>query len=344
MDSDERREFAISIQTDAHCDVAVVGGGIAGVFAALAAARAGAETVLVEQHGFVGGQGTAGGVHTFCGETRLVNDAWREMLARLDAFGAIAPYRPNADGRAFSSEYLKFVLQEMLAEAGVRVLLHTHFVELERAGDQVAALVLFNKSGCFRLTCRQAIDASGDADLVARGGWGYDKGGPALLPGGRGIDRSAGAKQLPMSQYFSMLNVRKPARAHLPPGCPEWAGDEQVPMTSISGDENAIVIKMKVIGYDATDGFSLAAAEQAARRQMMGLVYHLQTKGYHGNRYETFRLLAAAPHIGVREGRRARTKSPLRAEDVLRGGRFTDAVAVGSYHIDYHWPTVVQRA
>src|SRR5690606_28165049 len=116
------------------------------------------------------------------------------------------------------------VLQEMLAEAGVRTLLHTHFVDLERVGDAVADLGLFNKSGCFRLPCRQAIDASGDADLIARGGWAYDKGGPALLPGGRGIDHAAGAMQLPMSQYFSMLNVRKPVPAHLPPGCPQWEG------------------------------------------------------------------------------------------------------------------------
>ena len=117
----------------AGCDVAIAGGGMAGVMAALASARAGASTALLEHHGFVGGQGTAAGVHTFCGETRLVNDAWREMLQRLRLLGGLADYRPNADGRAFETEALKFVLQEMLRESGVRLLLHTRLVDVERA-------------------------------------------------------------------------------------------------------------------------------------------------------------------------------------------------------------------
>ena len=157
------RSVTLPLHEQRSVAVLVAGGGVAGVYAALAAADHGAGVLLVEQHGFVGGQGTAGGVHTFCGETRFVNDRWREMLRRLDAFGGIHRYRPNADGRAFDCESLKFVLQEMLAEAGVELLLHTQVLTVQREGERVAGVVLANKSGLTRIAPAVAVDATGDA-------------------------------------------------------------------------------------------------------------------------------------------------------------------------------------
>ena len=327
------------------CDVVVIGGGIAGVFAALAARRLGINTVLIEQHGFVGGQGTAGGVHTFCGETRLVNDIWLEMIARLEQYAGIAAYRPNHDGRKFNIEMLKFVLQEMLQEAGVRLLLHTRLVDVQREDDEVTSIILFNKSGLQQLSCKQVIDSTGDADVVAMGDWQFEKGGPVFLPDGElSIHEESGHLQLPMSLYFTMVKTSEEIIPVLPPNVPDYRADEDYPMITIHDHENLIVIKMKVIGHDATDGESLSKAEQTGRRQMMGVIYHLQTLGYKGKRYPNFKLVWVAPHIGIREGRRIVAQHRLSAEDVLNGKHFDDAVAVGSYHVDYHWPTVVQRA
>ena len=327
-------------------DVLVAGGGVAGVYAALGAADHGASVLLVEQHGFVGGQGTAGGVHSFCGETRVVNDRWREMVRRLDAFGGIAAYRPNGDGRPFDCESLKFVLQEMLAEAGVELLLHTQVLSVDRDGDRVAAVVLANKSGLTRIEPAIAVDATGDADLVARGGWPFRKGGPVLMPGDPpSVDESAGRLQLPMSLYFTLVDSGEAVEPQLPPGCPSYADDEEVPMITVIPHGHHVTVKMKVIGHDATDGASLSAAEQAGRRQMMGVVHYLQTHGYRGARYPNHRLAWVAPHIGIREGRRVEALYQLSADDILAGRHFPpDGVAVGSYHTDYHWPTVVQRA
>lgn len=331
-------------------DVLVAGGGVAGVYAALgaadhAAAGQGAAVLLVERHGFVGGQATAGGVHTFCGETRFVNDRWREMVRRLGVFGGIAGYRPNADGRAFDCESLKFVLQEMLAEAGVDLLLHTQVLSVARDGDRVAAVTLANKSGLTRVEPAFAVDATGDADLVARGGWPYRKGGPVLMPGDPPtVDASAGRLQLPMSLYFTLVDSGAPVAPVLPPGCPEYRDDRDVPMITVIPHGHHVTVKMKVIGHDATDGASLSAAEQAGRRQMMGVVHFLQTRGYRGARYPNHRLAWVAPHVGIREGRRVEAVYRLSADDILAGRRFPDAVAVGSYHTDYHWPTVAQRA
>jgi hypothetical protein len=337
-------EYRTTAREIPDCDVAVAGAGMAGVMAALAAADAGAETVLIEQHAFVGGQATAGGVHTFCGETRLVNDRWREMLGRLKHLGGLADYRPNDDGRAFDSEALKFVLQEMLAAAGVRLLLHTHLVDVEREGEEARALILFNKSGPQRLACRQVVDATGDADVIARGGWPFLKGGPAFKPGDELELDTTGPKQLPMSLYFTLVDVGEAVEPVLPPGCPAFDGDEDLPMVTVIPHDRRISVKMKVIGFDAADGESLSEAEQAARRQMMGAVYHLQTRGYRGRTYPTYKLAWVFPHIGIREGRRVVAQYILKAEDCLKGRHFPDAIAVGSYHADYHWPNVLQRA
>ena len=350
----ERASIGGSVTLPLHerrqTDVLVAGGGVAGVYAALgaadhAAAGQGAAVLLVERHGFVGGQATAGGVHTFCGETRFVNDRWREMVRRLGVFGGIAGYRPNADGRAFDCESLKFVLQEMLAEAGVDLLLHTQVLSVERDGDRVAAVTLANKSGLTRVEPAFAVDATGDADLVARGGWPYRKGGPVLMPGDPPtVDASAGRLQLPMSLYFTLVDSGAPVAPVLPPGCPEYRDDRDVPMITVIPHGHHVTVKMKVIGHDATDGASLSAAEQAGRRQMMGVVHFLQTRGYRGARYPNHRLAWVAPHVGIREGRRVEAVYRLSADDILAGRRFPDAVAVGSYHTDYHWPTVAQRA
>lgn len=340
-----RESVTLTIAHIDDCDVAVVGGGIAGVFAALASAASGVRTTLIEQHGFLGGQGTAGGVHTFCGETRLVNSYWSEMVRRLDLSGAIAEYRPNNDGREFEREPLKFVLQEMLSENNVRVLLHTSLLNVERDGSCIEALYVLNKSGITRLECRFVVDASGDADVIAHAGWRYYKGGPVFVPGDSPrLDASAQPKQLPMSLYFALVDSGRAVRTHLPPNCPQWDGDHDLPMISLYPSANTLTVKMKVIGFDATDGQSLSEAEQQGRRQMMGLIYHLQTKGYRGRTYPTYQLAWVAPSIGIREGRRVDAEHTLSIEELMHGRSSDDAVAVGSYHMDYHWPDVVQRA
>ncbi len=341
------RTVHLPVVDSGSVDVAVVGGGMAGVFAALAAADRGARTLLLEQHAFVGGQGTAGGVHTFCGETRVVNDNWSEMLERLEALSAVVPYRADSDARAFDIESLKYVLQEMLAARGVRILLHTSLVGVDLCDGRVVELTFFNKSGLQRIGCRYVIDASGDADVVARAGLPFLKGGAVYRPGADGPERvvEAGQLQLPMSLYFAMVDTGEPVRAVLPEGCPQWETTDDLPMTTVKRlGKNLISVKMKVIGHDATDGLSLSDAEQRARRQMMGLVYHLQTKGTRKEPFSTWKLAWVSPHIGIREGRRVVGRQPLSDDDLFCARRFADGVAVGSYHLDYHWPDVLQRA
>ena len=312
-------------------DVLVAGGGIAGVFAALGAREGGAQAVLVEPHNVLGGQGTAGGVAGFCGDTARVNGAFAELVERMAAHGLIAPYNPLADRRGYDLEHMAFFLQESLSAAGVEVLLHARVCDAKAEDGVIRRVRVALDGGTLAYQPRMVIDATGECVIPAAAGFPTMHEGPL--------------RQLPMSLYFTLWDTGKPVEPLLPAGCPTWETDDDLPMTSVHRfPSGKLEVKMKVIGFDAADGESLSAAEQFARRQMMGLIYHLQTKGYAGTVYDRHVLASVSRQIGVREGRRIVGEHVLTEEEVRHGAIFPDAVAVGTYHLDYHWPDRVQRA
>lgn len=319
-------------------EVLVLGGGMSGAFAALAAREGGAAVVLVEPSNVLGGQGTAGGVAGFVGDTARVNDAFRELVARLEACDAIDPYRPNQDRRAYDLELCAFALQEMLDRRGVEIWLHARAIDAVRNGGTVEEVVVVCGPTTLRVRPRMVVDATGNAAL-------------AHMLGCRSVALGA-LRQLPMSLYFTLWDTGRPIRPVLPPGCPRWEKAEDLPMTSLHPFASGkIEVKMKVVGFDAADGPSLSRAEIHARRQMMGLVYHLQTRGYGGRHaanggrpLDRYVLASVSRAIGQREGRRIVGRHTLTEQEIARGGIFDDAVAVGTYHFDFHWPDTDKRA
>jgi 2-polyprenyl-6-methoxyphenol hydroxylase-like FAD-dependent oxidoreductase len=165
-------------------DVAVLGGGIAGVSAAGAAARAGAKVVLVERFAITGGNLTAGGVASFCGETAGQGEVFDEVLADLEKFKAIVPYKPypQADHRVFDHHILAIVLQELLVRRKVKLLLHTRFVDARVTGGRITECLVCGKSGPEALRAKQFIDCTGDADVARAAGFAVMKGQPYSLP------------------------------------------------------------------------------------------------------------------------------------------------------------------
>lgn len=161
-------------------DVLVIGGGTAGVIAAVAAARMGARTRLVEQAGYLGGTCHALGnitpFHNSRGEP-VVKGLAQELVDRViragGAEGGAHLPNPTGIGGSFTPldpDIMKAVLFEMLAEAGVDVWLHTRFLESVREGDAVVGAKLANKSGVHAVMAKAVIDATGDADVVASAG------------------------------------------------------------------------------------------------------------------------------------------------------------------------------
>ena len=304
---------------------------MAGVMAALAAKTPHNRVLLVEPSNVLGGQGTTGGVAGFCGDSVRVNDEFARLVAKLSAYGLIEPYRPNEDRRAYDLEWCAFFLQEMVIERGIEVMLLSRVIAATATEGCITQVTLSTSGGLMTVIPRFAIDASGACVLP-------------LLTGFPCVHEGAN-RQLPMSLYFTLWDTGRPVRPVLPEGCPQWKNDSEIPMTSLHRfPSGKVEVKMKVVGFDAADGASRSAAEIFARRQMHGLIHYLQTVGYRGRKLDTHVLASVSRGIGIREERRIVGEHVLTEEEARQAVVFPDAVAVNTYHIDFHWPDRMQRA
>src|SRR5687768_555938 len=169
-------------------DVVVLGGGPAGIAAAASAARVGAEVLLVERYGFVGGMGTAAGVTNFCGLHANVHGTIRQvvhgiaddLLERIDRLGGLnAPHAlfGKTVAQAYDTAAYKIAADDLLLSAGVKVLFHALAAGVVMdSANRVKALLIETKSGREAVIGRCFIDCSGDGDLAAWAGAPYEKG------------------------------------------------------------------------------------------------------------------------------------------------------------------------
>jgi hypothetical protein len=324
-------EWRRSIPVRYETEVAVLGGGIAGICAALAAARSGTRVLLVEHFAVTGGNATVGGVGSFCGETAGQGEAFDAIVAALDAFGAIEPYTPypDADNRKFNHEILAIVLQELLLQRGVKLLLHTSLVDVCANGGRVTECVVCGPSGPEALRAAQFIDCTGEAHLAHRAGLETMKG------------RPEDGLQLPMSMMGFVREVApEDARSQLPEGWLHPVRTEaDLPMTSQwPNGPRGKALKIKVPMFDATDTESMTAAEIAGRRRMMEVLDYFQRQ-----EKQPWLLDHISPRIGIREGRRIVGDCVLGIEDLRAGRRFDDAIARGVYPLDGHKPDDEKR-
>lgn len=173
-------------------DVVVIGGGMAGITAAIASARNGARTILIEKNGWLGGIGIVGatGLHSFFNifdahpgavRLRVVGGIAQEIIDRVSRRGGGMGHIRMERGGDFVSmltpvepETFKAVTAEMCLEAGVRLLFHTVVDELQATGGYVENLVVWNKAGRSQIQAQQYIDCTGDGDIAAYAGAPYE--------------------------------------------------------------------------------------------------------------------------------------------------------------------------
>jgi glycine/D-amino acid oxidase-like deaminating enzyme len=320
-------------------DVLVVGAGSAGSTAAIAAARAGASTLLVDRFGFLGGTSTAV-LDTFYafytpGSTaqKVVSGIPDEVVGRLEERG-MAFERPNTYGAGtgitYDPETLKRVWDELTAEVGVRVLLHSFVFGVETDDGGVVGVDVATKSGVRRIRARVVVDASGDADVCALAGAPYE---------------APGEDVQSLSTVFRVAGVDV-ARAESVPKQELWAlmrearDSGEYALTRIEGSihrtphEGVMMALMtRVRSVDATDVEQLSAAEREGRRQAHEYFRFLRDRV---PGYERAVLVSTSPAIGVRESRRIIGEHVLTADEILSATRFDDQIARCGAPIEDH--------
>ena len=307
-------------------DVAVAGGGPAGVGAALAAARAGAKTLLVERYGSLGGMWTTGLLNPLF-DHRNKGGIVRELVRTLKARGA---WRDGGFLTTFDIEPLKFLLDELMEKAGVDVLLHTWVADAVVEGGEVKGLLVENKSGRGAILAQVFVDCTGDGDVAARAGAPCEKGRPedGLMQPLTLMFRLSGCQFLQKGSgdlYGLMEKAAKTLNVKLPPFRRPWV----IPLPN-SGD--AVVQAVHVYGVDATDARQLSAACTAARKEARLLCEIFRQIP----ELREARLVATAEQIGIRETRRVVGGYVVSLEDMVAGRRHPDGICLASFGVDIH--------
>jgi len=316
-------------------DVLVAGGGIAGCMAAIAAARAGVQVLLVEAYGFLGGIPVfnAGQHMCFCGDSANQGEVFDELMDTMEELGATVPYQPwNPYGildfthedwdlsiaRYFDTAIYQLVLQEMVTgESNIRILLHTRVVDVVAQNGVVGSVLIHNASGLQAIQPRVVIDCTGDANLAAAGGFPCIEG------------REGDGAPIPQAMYISLRDTGEPVVPALPPWGVRYRSADDMPMTALTLEqERRADFREKVAGYDPTDGESLTQAELHSRRNVLSIVHYLQTHGY-----PTWKLDSVSTQVGTRIGRRIAGEYTLTADDLRRGARFDDGIARGTCNL-----------
>ena len=330
-------EKARSIPVAAQVDVLVLGGGPAGVSAAICAAREGARTMLVEQLGEVGGIATSGLMSHWTGNTR--GGIYEEILNRSADLPDSEDYGFNGSPRQIiNPERLKTVLLQMLAEANVELLLYTFSAAPIMEGNRIQGVIIENKSGRQAIFAKVVIDCTGDGDIAARSGAEYIKG------------RESDGSMQPASIMFKIGNVDY-SRAvfpgkfedyiSIPAGEIQALGKAALPFPAghvllyRSSQPGVVTCNMtNCIGIDGTNAQDLVRATLTCRSQLEPILNFLRTTV---PGYENCYLLSTASLIGIRETRHFKGVQTITEEDIRASRVFADwAVTHASFNFDVH--------
>jgi hypothetical protein len=328
-------------------EVAVLGGGPAGIAAAVAAARAGRRTLLIERYGFLGGMGTAAGVTNFCGlhanvhgeMHRVVQGIASDLLGRIEAIGGLnAPHLILGKilAQAYDTAAYKIAADDLLGSHKVDILFHALGAGVAMHDEtRINALFVETKAGRQAIRAGIFIDCSGDGDLAAWAGARYEVGdnaGSMLYPSmmfrlnGIDPDRAGEAwRTIPalMEQaeaagthhFPRKAAIVRPQRSQI-----EW----RVNFTQLARNDGTAINGLKP--DDLTRG------EIDGRRQAMKAFEFLRTVPG----FEKSYIVDLPPQLGIRETRRILGGYRLSGEDVLGCASFGDSIGVNGWPMESH--------
>ncbi|CAM3416056.1 FAD-dependent oxidoreductase [Marinicrinis lubricantis] len=344
-------------------DVAVLGGGPAGIAAAISAARSGAKTILVERYGFLGGMSTLALVypwmtfHTATGQ-QVIRGIAQEIVDRLQQVNASPGHLRDTVGfvhtlTPYDPERYKLLAFEMLEEAGVELLLHSVLTDARMEKGWIQAVTVRSRSSPLTIRAKAFVDATGDGELAYLAG----------APWEFGNERS---KVQPMTMKFRMKGVQLEAVKRYMQQHPQEFYEkslidqlDELPLTGVSGffslwkqadlplprdgvlfftgpgPDEVLVNVSRVSGLDPLKAEDLSKAEIEGRKQvfMLESFFRQWIPGF-----EHAYVSQVGTQIGIRETRRIIGEYVLNGEDVLSGARFPDCIARSGYPIDIHNP------
>lgn len=331
-------------------DVIVLGGGPAGIAAAVAAARQGSSTLLVERYGFLGGAGTMSGISNFCGlhakihgveDRQIVHGVVDDLLARLHRFEGLANAHGAYGGKILAQAYdtaaFKLAADDLMLSAGVHILFHAMAVGAAMRSDtSIDALLIELKSGREAVRARVFIDCSGDADLARWAGAPYEQ---SNKPGDTYYT----------SHMFRMNGVDAATAADARRLIPDLMAEAEARGEQRFPRKGAIVSRMKHASewyanatqqkkadgsaLDATNVDDLTFGELEGRRQIWQIFnfIHQRVPGF-----EDAYIVDIPPQIGVRETRRIVGQYQLAVDDVMNCVDFPDAIGLNGWPVEAH--------
>jgi hypothetical protein len=329
-------------------DVVVLGGGPAGIAAAVGAARAGRRTLLIERYGFLGGMGTAAGVTNFCGlhanifgeMHRVVQGIASDLLTRIDRLGGLnAPHLILGQifAQAYDTAAYKIAADDLLAHHKVDILFHALGAGVVMDGAQIRALMVETKAGRQAVRAGIFIDCSGDGDLAVWAGAPYEVGDnqggmlyPSMMFRLNGIDPAkagdawrtipalmAQAEAAGTYKFPRKSAIVRPQKSQI-----EW----RVNFTQVTRSDGGAIS-----GIDPDD---ITRGEIEGRRQAVEAFAFLRTVPGFENSY----IVDLPPQLGIRETRRVIGGYMLSGEDVLGCASFADSVGVNGWPKESHVP------
>ena len=316
-------------------DLIVVGGGLTGVAAAVAASRQGLSVLLLEQDGSLGGAMSNSFVFPFMRYTYWEDEKWKylsagifkEMVERHRSIGGCSKY-------GWQPELFKMMLDDMIVEAGVDILFHTRVVNVVMDGRELKSVLAASKSGTLEIRAKFFIDASGDGELMALSGCAYQLG------------REEDNLCQPMTTCFRLSNVNMEKYYEEIPGLQKLYNEKQKTGEISNPRENMLIMgevsrgvlhfnTTRIVKHNPVDPTELSRAEMEARKQVLELYNFLRQNS------EAFResaIVSVAQNIGVRESRKLLGVHVLTADDLKSLTIFDDSIALGNYDIDIHNP------
>ena len=316
-------------------DVVVIGGGFAGVAAAIAAAREGTSVLIVEKGNAFGGAAVNCLVNPFMPNITKINGENIQLSAGI--FKSICEAlkeRGAMHGEGFLEEELKYILNEKVCEAKIDILFHSYVFDVKKNNGKIEQVLLATKSGVLQIESDYFIDATGDAQLA------YLADSPTTL--GRESDNLC----QPMTLCFRLGNVDvekfHKSNKKMQAAYKEAFNNGEL----INPRENILVFKMptpnvlhfnttRVIKKDPTSVYDLTEAEIIARNQVYE-IYDFMKK--HADGLENSFLMMTASEIGIRESRKIIGEYILTESDCRSCVKFKDAIAACNYDIDIHNP------